>query len=138
MINLKEYGDCKAITILLAECMYPDEQRVIAEYDKYRNDPSRSLLGKTENQQLVGLIGVIHQAVDEVELKHIAIQSDYRRQGLGKKLIMAYMEQYPIRKMEAETDKDAVDFYRRIGFNITSLGEKYPGVERFKCILYKD
>jgi len=33
----------------------------------------------------------------------------------------------------AETDYEAVDFYRRYGFVITSLGEKYPGVERFLC-----
>ena len=33
----------------------------------------------------------------------------------------------------AETDKDAVDFYRKLGFSVTSLGEKYPGVERFHC-----
>lgn len=33
----------------------------------------------------------------------------------------------------AETDDEAVDFYRRYGFFITSLGEKYPGVERFLC-----
>ena len=33
----------------------------------------------------------------------------------------------------AETDHEAVDFYRRYVFFITSLGEKYPGVERFLC-----
>ncbi|WP_268921683.1 hypothetical protein [Metabacillus sediminilitoris] len=33
----------------------------------------------------------------------------------------------------AETDKEAVVFYRNYGFKITSLGEKYPGVERFLC-----
>lgn len=31
----------------------------------------------------------------------------------------------------AETDYEAVDFYRRYVFFITSLGEKYPDVERF-------
>lgn len=48
------------------------------------------------------------------------------------------MEENLIRRMEAETDKNAVNFYRKIGFNITSLGEKYPGVERFKCTLNKE
>jgi hypothetical protein len=33
---------------------------------------------------------------------------------------------------------NAVNFYRNIGFEITSLGEKYPGVERFQCILLRD
>ncbi|MDN4071264.1 hypothetical protein NYE70_06050 [Paenibacillus sp. FSL R5-0407] len=43
-----------------------------------------------------------------------------------------------IRRIDAETDMDAVDFYRKIGFQIIRLGEKYPGIERFKCILTKD
>ncbi|MGG4554653.1 hypothetical protein ABEX11_20625 [Paenibacillus humicus] len=46
-----------------------------------------------------------------------------------------YIRENQIRRVEAETDKDAVDFYRRLGFNITSLGQKYPGVERFQCSL---
>ena len=33
--------------------------------------------------------------------------------------------------IEAETDKEAVEFYKKIGFQVKSLGEKYPGIERF-------
>nr|WP_278044635.1 GNAT family N-acetyltransferase [Paenibacillus solani] len=80
----------------------------------------------------------MYQTDNEIELKHIAIKSNNRRKGLGKKLIMEFMEENLIRRMEAETDKNAVNFYRKIGFNITSLGEKYPGVERFKCTLNKE
>jgi hypothetical protein len=36
---------------------------------------------------------------------------------------------------EAETDADAVDFYRAIGFAVENLGERYPGVERRRCRL---
>ena len=35
----------------------------------------------------------------------------------------------------AETDHDAVGFYAANNFAITSLGEKYPGVERFQVHL---
>ncbi|MCC2686381.1 MAG: hypothetical protein K0R75_3280, partial [Paenibacillaceae bacterium] len=34
----------------------------------------------------------------------------------------------------AETDRDALRFYQKMGFTAHSLGEKYPGVERFKCL----
>ncbi|KOP68493.1 GNAT family N-acetyltransferase [Paenibacillus lautus] len=138
MINLMDYKDRKEIINLLAECMYPDNKRVIQEYERYKNDKSRILLGRMENHELVGLIGIIYQTDYEIELKHIAIKSNNRRKGLGKKLIMEFMEENLIRRMEAETDKNAVNFYRKIGFNITSLGEKYPGVERFKCTLNKE
>ena len=36
--------------------------------------------------------------------------------------------------IEAETDADAVGFYEQVGFTVTSLGESYPGVERFRCV----
>lgn len=36
----------------------------------------------------------------------------------------------------AETDHDAVGFYRTYGFSIHSLGEKYAGVERFSVQVY--
>ncbi|GAA0394735.1 hypothetical protein GCM10008933_26940 [Paenibacillus motobuensis] len=49
-----------------------------------------------------------------------------------------YMHSYHPAKIIAETDQDAIGFYSKIGFEIHSLGEKYPGVERFQCILSKD
>ncbi|NYE04281.1 ribosomal protein S18 acetylase RimI-like enzyme [Bacillus niacini] len=46
-------------------------------------------------------------------------------------MISSILEMYP--SVHAETDSDAVEFYRKYGFKITSLGEKYPGVERLLC-----
>ena len=42
---------------------------------------------------------------------------------------------FELNELNAETHRDAVDFYKRLGFDIESLGEKYPGVERFWCTL---
>ncbi|MDP2859713.1 MAG: hypothetical protein Q8P50_17310 [Bacillota bacterium] len=39
------------------------------------------------------------------------------------------------RRLYAETDGEAVGLYVKCGFRIESLGEKYPGVERFLCTL---
>lgn len=48
-------------------------------------------------------------------------------------MIKCVCEIHSLSYISAETDRDAVGFYRKYGFQITSLGEKYPGVERFKC-----
>lgn len=40
--------------------------------------------------------------------------------------------------MTAETDAEAAGFYRACGFQVRSLGEKYPGVERFACFWAAD
>lgn len=71
MINLLEYSDRNEILSLLAECMSPDESRVIHEYELYRNDKSKMLIGAIENDELIGLIGIKYKAEDEIELKHI-------------------------------------------------------------------
>lgn len=57
-----------------------------------------------------------------------------RRHGVGRRLIhhLVAAEGDPV--IEAETDDDAVDFYHSLGFRIHSLGEKYPGVRRYRCV----
>lgn len=49
-------------------------------------------------------------------------------------MVNEFIKTKKIVRIKAETDKDAVGFYKKNGFSITSLGEKYPGVERFECI----
>lgn len=119
---------------LLAECMYRDEQRIRLEYERYKNDQTKILLGRIENELLVGIIGFVWLSESEVELKHIAVKPSDRNRGLGKEMIHELIEENYIKRLVVETDKEAVNFYEKNGFHITSLGEKYPGVERFKCI----
>ncbi|MFR9710227.1 GNAT family N-acetyltransferase [Paenibacillus sp. MB22_1] len=138
MINLKNYHDLTEVFLLLAECMWPDNERIFQELNKYKADDTKVLYGRLVNNELIGLIGLFQFSTMEVELKHIAIRSDYRKQGIGREMIYEYFNKNDISKMVAETDNDAVNFYRNIGFEITSLGEKYPGVERFQCILLRD
>ena len=50
-------------------------------------------------------------------------------------MILETSSNYNLQEIIAETDKDAVAFYRKVGFKIQSIGEKYPGTERFLCKL---
>ncbi|ULO06403.1 GNAT family N-acetyltransferase [Paenibacillus sp. 19GGS1-52] len=133
MMNLKDFSDFSAVKNLLSECMWPDEERVNAEATKYLKEESRELYGSFIKNELVGLIGIKHGSFGEVELKHIAIHQEYRGKGLGRKLVHEYIRVNNIVKMKAETDCNAEGFYKKLGFKIMSLGEKYPGVERFEC-----
>lgn len=83
---------------------------------------------------MVGLIGFEYETKDIVELKHIALKPEYRGRGIGKNMIQEFIRSKKIVSIKVETDKDAVGFYSKIGFSIMSLGEKYPGVERFECV----
>lgn len=83
----------------------------------------------------VGVIGLrIGNAVGEVE--QIGVDAARRGQGVGRAMIEGLSALRPtIRSWTAETDDDAVGCYRSLGFTIGGLGELYPGVRRYRCVL---
>lgn len=101
-------------------------------YAKYIQSPNQQLFGFVREGIIIGCIGV---AIDHnsCENKHIAVSPIERGNGTGRKMIQYLIEKYTFTSIIAETDIEAVEFYRKFGFKITSLGEKYPGVERFLC-----
>lgn len=134
MIELTKNSDRNQIYELMAECMWPDAERINRAIDTYMDEQSKTLYGFFHNNELVGLIGVSGASDHAAILNHIAVKKEHRRNGLGTYMIKAFLQGSNVTTIEAETDKDAVAFYKKIGFEITSLGEKYPGVERFRCI----
>ncbi|MFS0554867.1 GNAT family N-acetyltransferase [Brevibacillus sp. 179-C9.3 HS] len=133
MMQLKGYRDRDKIKSLLAECMWPDNEKIERELTQYIESDERMLLGKFTEAELVGIIGYITGANGEGVIKHIAVKSTCRGMGLGRAMISELLHNRGLSKIQAETDQEAVGFYRKAGFVVTSLGEKYPGVERFSC-----
>lgn len=97
----------------------------------YRDNPVAVLLAATTKVGVVGIAGYEAHA-DRIVLLHIAARPSERRRGIGKRLLWEIRTRHPERAVVAETDRDAVGFYRAVGFTVKSLGEKYPGVERFE------
>ena len=83
----------------------------------------------------IGCIGIEPRSGDEAEIRSLAVLPRWRRQGLARALVFGACAQLGLRAVEAETDADAVDVYRALGFAVESIGERYPGVERFRCRL---
>lgn len=87
----------------------------------------------SDNDELVlGIVGFKRER-DSAEILHIAVDEKKRNCGIGRKILDELLALENLVELIAETDHDAVEFYRRYGFTIQSLGEKYPGVERFHC-----
>lgn len=64
-------------------------------------------------------------------LTALAVGRPWRGLGIGRAVVDAAFTQLDLETLEAETDEEAVGFYRACGFSVTSLGQKYAGVERF-------
>ena len=112
------------------------ESFITDEYQMYLSLDNRKLLVIDDNGKFTGCIGIEILKVDECEIKHIAVDPTERDKGFGTYMINFVCEKYNFKKITAETDFEAVNFYRNYGFTVSSLGEKYPGIERFKCEYY--
>jgi len=66
-------------------------------------------------------------------IRHIVVHREWRGKGIGRRMFQEILARYQPREVLAETHREAVGFYRSLGFSVESLGEKYPGTERFLC-----
>lgn len=76
-------------------------------------------------------IGIEIFGANKAKICHIAVAPQYRKKGIALQMIREVVRIHQLTYVEAETDKEAVEFYKKIGFKVKSLGEKYPGIERF-------
>jgi CubicO group peptidase (beta-lactamase class C family) len=61
----------------------------------------------------------------EAEITALAVLPEWRGQGFARALIFGACELLGLRAIEADTDVDAVDFFRAIGFSVESIGEQF-------------
>ena len=101
-------------------------------YKEYLDSADRQLFSCILDDQLVGCIGIERKG-QRCIIKHIAVIPEARFKGVGSRMIKFLLTNDVIKQLIAETDKEAVAFYHKFGFSVSSLGEKYPGVERFYC-----
>ncbi|HDR7718452.1 GNAT family N-acetyltransferase [Bacillus albus] len=82
-------------------------------------------------------IGIEIIGANKARICHIAVVPQYRHKGIALQMIKEVLRIHQLTYVEAETDKEAVEFYMKSGFQVKNLGEKYPGIERFHCYLEK-
>lgn len=124
-----------SIKELLAFCIFsPTDVKLSNIIDYYASKPNLKLLLLKFGKVLVGIVG-IKLMREKVIIKHIAISPYYRKQGFGRKVIKMLPLKYKVRIIEAETDAEAVEFYRKTGFSIQEVKVKPNSTPRFLCTL---
>jgi ribosomal protein S18 acetylase RimI-like enzyme len=134
LLDLKNRLNEPRIQELIGYSVFPDPERVKKTLSNYKDQEDLKLMGYESVGNLIGIIGYKIDGNRMLEIKHISVDPLERGQGHGRIQIIELIQLLEPLEVHAETDHDSVDFYRNIGFIITSLGEQYPGVERFKCI----
>lgn len=124
-----------AFLAVLAHSIYnPTPERLHSRAAAYLADDDVLAYGAWQGEEAVGLV-VLRNDPRETEILSIAVAPQARGTGAGRALVEHTRTTLACRSILAETDDDAVGFYRACGFQVESLGEKYPGVVRYRCVL---
>lgn len=130
--DYKVHIDTPAVREILAACVFDSSPEGMAyKISKYQANPDMLFYGYQVNGELVGVCG-FEEHESRVEIYHIAARESARGKGVGSAMITALQEKYR-KAIEAETDDDAVGFYRKCGFETTAI-QKY-NVRRWVCVL---
>lgn len=122
-----------SIQVILAPAM--SAKSIEREMAAYRNSPERELYAWVERGRPVAAAG-LRRTGDAAELLHIATTPDLRRQGFASRLVHELMSHFDLQTLCTETDDDAVNFYRRTGFEVTRIPSPWARA-RYRCLLRK-
>ena len=126
----------EAIKTLLAQAVFnPTPEKLDTLIAEYLSLDNHALYIKKHDDVLVGIIGCLFLNTTTIIIRHIAVSQHYQRQGIARTMMNEIMEATKVTQLYAETDNAAVGFYQACGFEVTLLPEKYPGIQRYQCVL---
>ena len=121
-------------------CMFmPTVEKFNNKVDLFLNDNSVKIFACFEQDKIMGIMVVSFKEQKKIEIIGIAVDVSTRGKGIGSYMINQVVNDYSLTFVYAETDDDAVEFYRKNGFDIVEFSEDYSGetVIRYKCELIK-
>ena len=118
--------DPHVLDILSHSQYMPTEEKLKDLADTYESDPNTYAFSCVDNNCIIGVVVFKRLTTSTFEIVSIAVAPAFRGQGIGSKLISFAANTLKCAEVSAETDDDAVGFYRSYGFDVVSLGEKYP------------
>lgn len=98
--------------------------------------PQLILFGGIYRSQLSAFVA-FDTDTDPVTIEYIAVDENAQGHGFGTALVREVQQHSLHRTLYAETDDDAVEFYRRLGFTVRA-GEadpRWPTRQRYECWL---
>jgi ribosomal protein S18 acetylase RimI-like enzyme len=131
LLDIKSRMQEESVLELMEYAVLADSGELEQVTSEYREDESLGLFGYVEEEEIIGVIG-FRKTGDELQIKHMAVQPEYRGMGYGRGLLLELMLLTKPEKVVCETYADAVDFYRNLGFEVIAIDEG-PGGERFVC-----
>lgn len=123
--------DPEVLTLLKPSVYNPTPERLKRRAEKYSADKNTFVYACKTGGIYVGIV-VFRIENNTAEILDIAVKPEYRKHGIGRSLIDFIFIQFPIYTITAETDDEAVGFYKRCGFDVIGFGMKC-NTKRYIC-----
>ena len=126
-------SDSAVLNLLAPSVFNPTPQRLNDRAEKYSTDKNIFVYACKTGGVYVGII-IFKTEPATAEILDIAVKSEYRGYGIARKLIDFILNQFAADCITAETDDEAVEFYKKCGFAVTPTGQ-IDGTRRYFCKL---
>ncbi|MBR5287341.1 MAG: GNAT family N-acetyltransferase [Clostridia bacterium] len=126
---------CQAYGIY-KHCMFmPTEEKFSRKTDQFLSDHSVRIFACFCQGSIVGMIVVTFVDQKKIEITGIAVDAAVRSKGIGSYMINQVVNDFGLISVYAQTDRDAVGFYRKNGFRVAAVSQTYDGetVVRYQC-----
>ena len=134
--DVKEIITEPDILKLLAPSVYnPTEERLLNRAKKYQEDEETNVYVYKEDNEYKGIV-VFEIVNNSATILDIAVKPEYQKSGIGRKLVDFILNNFGVDAVAAETDDDAIGFYKKYGFDILKTEIKY-NTTRYTCIKNK-
>lgn len=131
--NVKEKITNEDILELLAPSVFnPTSERLLSRAEKYQADDKTKAHAYSESGEYKGIV-VFKTEENTAEILDIAVKPEYQGKGIGSRLIDYIFSKFQLNKITAETDDDAIGFYKKYGFIMTDTKLNYD-TKRYVCV----
>lgn len=131
--DVKEIITEPDILKLLAPSVYnPTEERLLNKAKKYQEDEETNVYVYKEDNEYKGIV-VFEIVNNSATILDIAVKPEYQGQGTGSKLIDFIFNSFNAKNITAETDDDAIEFYKKYGFIVADTKVEFD-IKRYVCV----
>lgn len=128
----EKLSDSAILDLLVPSVFNPTPERLLSRAKKYQADDTVKVYAYSENGEYKGII--VFKIKDKTaEILDIAVQPEYQGKGIGSRLIDYIFSQFSINKIIAETDDDAIGFYKKYGFSVIDIKLSHD-TKRYVCV----
>ena len=133
IFDVKEIITEPDILKLLAPSVFnPTEERLLNRAKKYQEDEETNVYVYKEDNEYKGI--VVFEIFDSTAtILDIAVNPEHQGKGIGSKLIDFIFNSFNVNNITAETDDDAIGFYKKYGFTVADTKVEFD-IKRYVCV----